>query len=766
MPALRRVVGLKAVLAAIVVIAVVAAIAWKWNRRTYTAQRAASAEFIGAAKCAACHPAEAKAWKGSHHDLAMQEARPGSVLGDFKDARFTYGNAISTFFRRGDAFFVRTDGADGTLQDFEIKYTFGVEPLQQYLIELAGGRLQPLSIAWDSRTAGEGGQRWFHLYPGQSIGHTDELHWTSRQQNWNFMCAGCHSTNVRKGYDAETDSFKTTWSEINVGCEACHGPGSRHVQWADTPGWVRSLLWNDSGLTAPLTGRPTGQPGAEVETCAQCHSRRAQIAEGYVAGASLLDYYIPSLIEPGLYYPDGQQRDEVYVYGSFLQSRMYSKGVTCSDCHDPHTQKLRVYGNGLCTQCHAPDKFDTSSHHFHEPGTNGAACVSCHMPETTYMVVDARRDHSFSIPRPDRTVTLGVPNACNRCHTDRGAPWAADAVRKWYGRDATGFQRFAEAFAADEGDAQSADLVSIAGDATQPKIVRASALQRLARQARQTRQTTAASLEAATAALRHADPTVRRAGLLDFEALPPPERINAASAYLVDPSRAVRLQAAWLLAPVRRSLSGDTRTQLDRVADEFIASHRYNADRAESRATLGSFLARLERVTEATAEYRDALKLSPKHTTAYVNLADLYRTQGNEAEAERTLRDGLSASPDDASLHYALGLSLARSNRNSAAMVELQRAAALAPDSEAFAYGYALALQSSGKAREAIRILEQALAKHPRSRDLLFALSTFHRDAANTAEALRYARRLAEASPGDAEALALLQSLQRVPGIR
>lgn len=676
---------------------------------------------------------QADAWRNSHHALAMQPARADTVLGNFNDRTFTYGDVTSTFFRRDNKYYVRTDGPDGSLQDFEIQYTFGVEPLQQYLIELERGKLQPLAIAWDSRPANAGGQRWFHLYPDQAIGSADELHWTSPQQNWNFMCADCHSTNVRKNYDAATDSYRTAWSEINVGCEACHGPGSRHADWAKSPAWLRATLWKDSRLAA--------KPGMEV--CAQCHSRRAQIADGYVSGAPLHDYYIPALLEPGLYYPDGQQRDEVYVYGSFLQSRMYREGVTCSDCHEPHTQKLRTQGNGLCAQCHAPDKFDTTSHHFHNQGQAGGACVSCHMPETTYMVVDGRRDHSFSVPRPDQSVKLGVPNACTGCHSDRSAMWAADTVRRWYGRDAAGSLRFAEALSTDAG------LVSLAADPSLPPIVRATALQRLGARA------SPASLAAAAAALRDADPMLRRAALFVYEALPVPERSKVAASALRDPSRSVRLQAAWLLARTR-PMPRDTQ-----AFEEFIASQRYNADRPESRASLGTFLTWLGRRDEGSAELRSALKLSPKRSATYVNLADIFRAEGNEPEAERTLREGLSISPEDATLHYALGLSLARSGQSEQALEALKRAVTLMPDSETFVYAYALGLHSSGQRRDAIRLLEQTLARHPGSRDFLFALATFHRDDANIPEAVRFAQALLEAFPEDLEAQALLQALKR-----
>ena len=188
--------------------------------------------YVGPAACAACHAGEIEAWQGSHHDRAMQVANERSVLGNFDNATFQYAGITSTFSKRNGNFFVSTDGPDGRLSDYEIKYTFGVTPLQQYLIEFPGGRMQALPIAWDTRPKDKGGQRWFHLYPSERITHEDELHWTRPQQNWNFMCADCHSTNLKKNYDATSHTFKTTWSEVNVSCEACHGPGSRHVEWA------------------------------------------------------------------------------------------------------------------------------------------------------------------------------------------------------------------------------------------------------------------------------------------------------------------------------------------------------------------------------------------------------------------------------------------------------------------------------------------------------------------------------------------------------
>jgi len=397
----------------------------------------------------------------------MQQATPANVLARFDGARLTNGAASYTFTRRGDTSFINAAGADGARHDYVVRYTFGVWPLQQYLVEFPRGRIQAPPVAWDARQARDGGQRWFSLAPSTEAPPGDPFHWTGSQYNWNYMCADCHSTAVRKNYIAQADSFNTTFAAINVDCEACHGPASRHLSWAKYPGWLRSRFWPDDGLPAQLTERTgvhwsidstTGNArrssprttDRELETCAQCHARRNHIADGYVAGAPLLDYYAPLPILAGLYYPDGQQLDEVYNYASFLQTKMYHAGVTCSDCHEPHTQTLRAPGNLVCAQCHRAAKYDTPAHHFHPAGSPGAQCAACHMPDTVYMQIDRRRDHSIRIPRPDLSVSLGVPNACNRCHANRDARWASAAIRRWYPNTNPGFQRFAQAFAADD----------------------------------------------------------------------------------------------------------------------------------------------------------------------------------------------------------------------------------------------------------------------------------------------------------------------------
>ena len=272
----------------------------------------------------------------------MQEATDKTVLGNFANASFQHHGITSRFFKTDAKFFVHTEGPDGKLADFEIKYTFGVEPLQQYLIEFPGGRLQSLTIAWDTEK-----KRWFHLYPNEKISSDDPLHWTGLYQNVNSMCAECHTTNFKKGYDSKTEAYNTTWSEINVSCQACHGPGEAHVEWAKNLEDRAAPEYADKGLLVNFKGSGSRY---QVEACARCHSRRHLIYDKFKHGSPLMDHIVPALLREGLYHADGQILDEVYVYGSFLQSKMYQAGVRCSDCHNSHTLKLKAVGNAICVQ--------------------------------------------------------------------------------------------------------------------------------------------------------------------------------------------------------------------------------------------------------------------------------------------------------------------------------------------------------------------------------------------------------------------------------
>jgi tetratricopeptide (TPR) repeat protein len=737
-----------------------------------------SAAFVGSETCAGCHQTEASLWRTSQHRLAMQHVGENSVLGDFNNAKFDYYGVQSRFFRDGSKFLVETDGPDGNLATFEIKYAFGVDPLQQYLIEFPDGRIQALSIAWDTRPKEQGGQRWFHLYPNEQIKHDDVLHWTRLNQNWNFMCAECHSTGVRKNYDVASDRFATTWAEISVGCESCHGGGSQHTAWAQSQNsWWPFAKREDPGKglvmrfdeRKDIVWRPNASTGnaqrnfapallrKEVETCGLCHARRSEFSESWVPGRWLSDTHVVSPLARGLYHADGQMRDEVYNYGSFKQSRMFAAGVTCSDCHEPHGVKLRAPGDGVCAQCHAPDKYASASHHRHTGANPPIECASCHMPERTYMVIDRRHDHSFRIPRPDLSAKLGTPNACNDCHADKTAQWAADALDRWHGPARKGWQNYAAAFHADwseQADA-AALLVVVAGDHNTPAYARASALAEL------TPYVSPANVNLARSALSDPDPMVR-IGALDMLAnLPPAQLWPLAAPLLSDSSRGVRIRAASLLAVVpSANQPAVDRGAFDRAAEEFIAAQRLNADRPEARATLGNFYARRRQTGEAEAEYKAALRLNRQFAPAAINLADLYRQLGRDGEGESVLRSAIAASPNDAGLHHALGLALTRLKRADEALAQLRQAAELEPERARYAYVYGVALHSAGRREEAIVVLKQNLLRHPADRDSLLALISWYREAGDFATALQYAEQLARIVPDDANVRALVEKLR------
>ncbi|MBN4055137.1 deca-heme c-type cytochrome, partial [bacterium AH-315-K03] len=319
-------------------------------------EKTIAADYVGSKACESCHQSQSDKWQGSHHEMSMRHATTQSVKGNFNNQSFSSSNKQGQFYKKADEYWVNLSDPDGKLKDYQIKYTFGVEPLQQYMVEFDDGRVQLIPFAWDTREAKKGGQRWFDLYPESSQKH-QEFFWTNTGQNWNYMCADCHSTHVKKNFTVKDNTYNTTFSEINVGCEACHGPASKHMAWAKHPndklinaGFNRHLgkvvsnwkpIAGKTTLVAEIT--PSSNPSQQTVVCAQCHSRHVQISENdYVKSDALGDRYLLNLIDANRYYPDGQVYDEDYVYGSFLQSKMHKNGVVCSNCHDPHSAKLTL----------------------------------------------------------------------------------------------------------------------------------------------------------------------------------------------------------------------------------------------------------------------------------------------------------------------------------------------------------------------------------------------------------------------------------------
>jgi Flp pilus assembly protein TadD len=773
----HRSIGRRVAVSVAIIAILVGIILWRVFHAPVVAQTAvtspAAPTYVGAEHCSQCHAKEGELWRRSHHALAMQKAAEDTVLGDFRNARFSKDGVTSVFSAKDGKYDVRTDGPKGELQDFDLAYTFGVSPLQQYLVPFPNGRLQSLALAWDSRAKQDGGQRWYHLYPNEKVMHDDPLHWTGRNQTWNYMCADCHSTNLRKNYNLAADGYATTWFEMNVSCESCHGPGSNHVAWADGKRGPRSesdanglvvhlkrasgswALEGSSSKTLHWKG-PT-RTETELETCAPCHSRRHPITSNYQPGQPFNDSYVPSLLDSGVYYPDGQILEEDYEYGSFLQSKMHRLGVTCSDCHNPHDLTLPSANlTAVCGGCHVPENFNTPEHHHHKAESSGALCVNCHMPSKTYMVVDARRDHSFRVPRPDFSVAYGTPNACTQCHKDRSPTWASAAVAKWYGPNRRQEAQFVGALDAGRRGLAGAErmLATLATDVSQPGIARATGLSVLSEYL------TPSSLAAVRAGLVDGDPLVRRAAVQTTASVPPEQRVSLAAPLLTDPVRSVRIEAARVLAgSAQLATESPTKDALDRAIAELVDSELASAERPENHMNLASLYAQMNRTGDAERELQTALRLDPSFVPAIVNLADLYRAEKREAEGQQLLLRAIAIAPNAAEPLHALGLLKVREKKYPEALTLLSKAAALQPDNTRYSYVYAVALQSIGKTGQAIRVLKGVHERHPADREILLGVISFERENGNLASAIKYAQELKSLVPLDPSANKLLADL-------
>jgi len=736
------------------------------------------AGYIGRESCKECHEREYELFQGSDHDLAMDEVNEKTVLGNFDNLTIDHLGYKTRFFIQDGRYMVNTEGVGGEIQDFNIRYVFGVRPLQQYLVEFPNGAFQMLPFCWDTRPADEGGQRWFHIYDQERIPSDDILYWTHIAQNWNYMCSECHSTNVRKQYNASTKTYNTTWNEIDVSCEACHGPGSDHVKWArvveqggnpeayadmglavrlkdqDNASWVFNMETGTAERSVPRSDRTL------VDMCARCHARRAIMSEDFIHGKSFLDTHIPSLLDEGLYFADGQILEEVYVYASFLQSKMYHKGVVCKDCHESHSGKVFVHSNALCYRCHLAEKYGSRDHHFHDPEQEGSSCLECHMPERTYMVVDPRRDHSIRIPRPDLSDKLKSPNACNKCHSDKSNQWSADWCRTWYGDPNRNGTHYGEVFWAGRQSYPEAlpELIRLVGDPESAPMVKATAISLLQNYR------DASIITVLRESLSDPDPLIRFAAVSALFAADDNVLLELALPSLSDSIRLIRITAAFQLARVPEQYFGKVGLQQrDKVLKEYVATQMINADHPSAHMNLG--ILALNRGDYAGAEsfYKEAIEIEPAMTTAYVNLADLYRVLQRDQDGEKILREAIERGPDMAAVNYALGLNLVRRGTHDEAMKFLGQASAMEPGNARYAYVYGVGLNSTGNKQEAVDHLETALRENRFDRDLLYSLSTFNFELGNRAEAIEYAEKLIEYYPADQNYQQLIQAIRNSP---
>ncbi len=679
-----------------------------------------TANYVGRQTCTSCHNNQNLLWQQSDHDLAMDLATEEFVVGDFNNITFEHHGITSRMFTKEGRYFVETEGPDGKQAEFEVKYVIGYRPLQQYMAELEKGDIQVLPVSCDTEK-----KEWFFANPDKPFGPSDPLHWTGSAQNWNHMCAECHTTNYAKNFDLKTKTYHSTFNEMDVSCESCHGPGSIHVKIANSS----SVFWDRHhgyGL-AQLKGE---NPKTELETCAPCHSRRRRLKEGFHPGDRYDDFYQLSLLEENLYHADGQINEEVYVYGSFLQSMMHRKGVRCTNCHDPHTTRLKFKGNRLCTQCHVPAKYDTPSHHHHKVESKGALCVECHMPDKKFMVVDPRRDHSLRVPRPDLTVSIGTPNACNQCHKKEKetAQWASNAVEKWYGTKRRETRHYGEIIADGRSRIPHAEseLIALAKDRKNAgSIVRATAISILA-----TSYSGENVWKAIQKAFKDRDPIVRTAATRFFENMQPNSQEEAEQfkevlfPLLNDVSRSVRVEATRLCTSFPTQMFSKTEQKLlDLRLKEYKATLKVDNDQSGSHMGLGILYHSLGNIESTIHEYEIAKDLEPALAGPRSNLAQIFEGMQKPEKVKKLRQEELELLkrdskllPDNAPIHYRLGLLYYLLSDLEHAEGAISQAVKLAPSNPEFRYTLTLLYEKTGKMEKAKEHLQKLIRLQPENR--------------------------------------------------
>ncbi|MGL5111525.1 MAG: tetratricopeptide repeat protein [Flavobacterium sp.] len=710
----------------------------------YTEVKSVQNSYLGDQSCKECHKQEYKEWRQSDHFMSMNVANGSSVKGNFNNVTFKGDGVTSRFFKKGNVFYINTEGEDGKYHDFEVKYTFGGRPLQQYLIQFSGGRLQVPRLSWDTNK-----KRWFNQYAGQKIPSHDWLHWTKNAQNWNTMCAVCHSTNLQKKYDVHADTYKSTYSVMNVSCESCHGPGGQHVDLAKT-GDLQKGEKRKAGFSKIFVGNYATE---QINKCAPCHALITEISPNHIDSKEIMDNYIAQIPETQNFYADGQVKNEDYNYTSFSQSKMYSAGVKCSDCHNPHTTKLKRVGNLTCTSCHVQRKYDTPLHTFHKSGSEGSKCVSCHMPGKVYMGNDLRHDHVFRVPRPDLSAKYEVPNACSSCHRNKSNAFLAQSIVKWYGPKRV--YHFSDDLIPGSklDDKSEMHLLRLVNIKEVPSIIKATAAFYLGSITSQN------SLKALLLCLKSKDAQVRYRGLRSLANFSVSSWVLEVGPLLKDKVRAVRIAAAdlYITIPIEQVPSLYT-SDLISAQKELKSYLMYQADFSAGNVLIADYFFKLQDYNIAEQFYLKGLKKDANMNYALFNLSTVYNIVGKNDLALKTLEKAIKNDPKNDRIYYNMALIYSELGYKEFAEKNFAKSIALKTTNPRVYYNYGLLLNENKNYLGAIDVLQKGLKLAPSDTDLLYALIFVNTQANKKYKAISYVIKLKKLAPNHSDYQELFRS--------
>ena len=697
----------------------------------------AFAGYAGDAACKACHAAEFDKWASSHHGLAERPLNAALDKEAFDPAKsFTHGSQKSTAQGSGDAAQITTLGFGNQVVPYTVNRVIGHDPLRQFLVNGEAGRVHTMETTWDPNH-----HEWFNVYGNEDRKPGEWGHWTGRGMVWNTMCASCHNTRVRKNYDAAADTFHTTMAQMTVSCEACHGPMKTHVA-------------NPKAALA----KPTKDQ--MLDTCAMCHARRSELTGDFKPGDNFFDHHFLAVPDHSdIFYPDGQIRDEDYEFSAFLGSRMHHAGVRCNDCHDPHTAKTILPGNNLCMRCHTAGGFPNApvivpaAHTFHQPESTGSQCVNCHMPQTTYMQRHSRHDHGFTIPDPLMTKEFAIPNACNKCHTDKDTAFTLAAVEKWYGpkMDRRSRQRttvLAKAKRGDE-DARAGLLALLKGDETPYWKASASLLLDHWLGADEVR-------SALQSQLKHEHPLVRENAVRSLEPLldgNPGETRSLIEGLLTDPVRSVRISAAWALR--------DSLDLASPAGKEMLHMLDLNADQPSGQMQLAQFEFARHNIPLAITHMKRAIEWDPNSPPFHHDLAIMYSATGDTQSSIRELDEAIRLNPKEAEYHYKLGLAWAELGNLDKTIAALRDTCQLDASNSRAWYNLGLALNSQHRTDEALAALDAGFKAAPGDASIPYAKATILAQLGRKQEAEVEIFKALNAQPNYREALELREQLSK-----
>jgi predicted CXXCH cytochrome family protein len=621
------------------------------------------AAYAGSASCRDCHRPEYDLWAQSHHGLAERPLRPEDKTAFNPTRDFKQDFLTNTLRLQNGIYQIVTLGFKTNIEPYRVERVIGHDPVEQFLTAADNGRWQVQEISYNPNS-----NHWFDVYGNENRQPGEWGHWTGRGMNWNSQCAECHNTDLKKNYDAVTDRYHTTMAEMSVGCEACHGPLKTHVEW--------QYAHPHTSLHDPTIKQ--FNPTQIVDTCGSCHSRTTDLTGNFHPGDAFSDHYALEILDNGKrWYPDGQVKDEDYEFVSFLSSKMHQAGVTCLDCHNPHSAKNTLQGNDLCMRCHtggypkAP-VINLAEHTHHASASTGNLCINCHMPVTVYMQEHPRRDHGFTIPDPLLTKQLNIPNACNRCHTDQSTDWALKYTEQWYGAKMNRPTRDRAEWiaAAENGEIDAKDhLISLLADTNQIPYWKAAAINFLGYWWAADPAATTALL----AQLKADQPLVRESAVRFLEPV-----VNQADVQLAlqpmlnDPSRNVRVAAAWVLRT-----TVDLNSQANR---ELQAMLDYDADQPDGQYQEAILLLSRQQPKEALAHLQKATAWDPLSPPFLCTQAQVQDQLGQTIAALKTLDQAATAVSDDPYIPYVRATILLRNGKKEEAKVAIKQALKIKPD--------------------------------------------------------------------------------------